>query len=51
MIDVSMAIYLNKKVFGSDIKAARMTDLVEFIDSFVSNNPQVFHYVGNMFST
>jgi hypothetical protein len=50
IIDMIMALYLNKKVSGSDIEAA-MTDLVEFIDSFACDNPQVFHYVGQMFST
>ena len=28
-----------------------MTDLVEFIDSYACDNPQVFHYVGQLFST
>ena len=50
IIDMIMALYMNKKVSGSDIEAA-MSDLVEYIDSYVCDNPKVFHYVGQMFST
>lgn len=50
IIDMIMTLYLNKKVSGSDIEAP-MTDLVEFIDSYACDNPQVFHYVGQLFST
>ncbi len=49
IIDMIIALYVNKKVSGSDIEAT-MTDLVEFIHDFACDNPQVFHYVGEMFS-
>lgn len=49
IIDLIMALHRNKKVSSSDIEVA-MADIVEFIDSFACDNPQVFHYVGEMFS-
>ena len=38
------------KVSKSDIVSA-MADLVEFIDSFACDNPQIYSYVGEMFCT
>lgn len=49
IIEMIVALYDKKKVSGSDIEAA-MTDLVEFIDSFECDNPQIFRYAGEMFS-
>ena len=44
-----VSLHQNKKVSTADIESA-MADLVEFIDSFACDNPQVFHYVGELFS-
>lgn len=49
IIDLIMVLHRNKKVSSPDIEVA-MADIVEFIDSFACDNPQVFHYVGEMFS-
>lgn len=48
IIEMIVKLYMNKKVSSSDIESA-MDIIVEFIDSFVCDNPQVFHYVGEMF--
>ena len=48
IIDMMVHLHKNKKVSTPDIESA-MADLVEFIDSFACDNPQVFHYVGELF--
>ena len=48
IIDMMVHLHKNKKISTPDIESA-MADLVEFIDSFACENPQVFHYVGELF--
>ena len=48
IIEMMVHLYKNKKVSTPDIESA-MADLVEFIDSFACDNPQVFHFVGELF--
>jgi translation initiation factor 4G len=48
IIDMMVHLHKNKKISTPDIESA-MADLVEFIDSFACDNPQVFHYVGELF--
>lgn len=47
-IKMIVALHKAKKVTNGDIVAA-MSDMVEFIDSFVFDNPRIFDYVGDMF--
>jgi len=48
IIEMIVHLHKNKKVSTPDIESA-MADLVEFIDSFACDNPQVFHFVGELF--
>merc|ERR1712087_376110 len=47
-IKMIVALHKARKVTNADIEAA-MTDMVEFIDSFMHDNPRIFDYVGDMF--
>ncbi len=49
IIDMIVVLYKNKKVTDSDVMTA-VGDVVEFIDSFACDNPQIYDYVGDMFS-
>ena len=48
IIEMMVHLHKNKKISTPDIESA-MADAIEFIDSFACDNPQVFHYVGELF--
>lgn len=47
-VKMILALHKARKVGNEEIKAA-MTDLVEFSDSYVCDNPRMFDYIGDMF--
>lgn len=49
IIDMIVVLYKSKKVTDSDVMTA-VGDVVEFIDSFACDNPQIYDYVGDIFS-
>merc|ERR1719296_585556 len=48
IIKMIVTLFKAGKVTANDISTS-MADLVEFIDSFVCDNPRIFDYVGDMF--